>query len=253
MSRICYRALAVVLAALTLLGAWLLYKGDFWTLRTEEQKVHAIWEYASADPGDTHSLRAVLHPVILHDETFGSRRILTFTDSEIPGLLGNIQFRRGILGGWQPLEASYRAGPAIQSDRIRDTDIRVVYAAHCPPEIAHYKVQANLENNATLMAEGDVTSPDFFHVYETDRDYFPDIYLYDKDGNELSWQDYLACDDSVPSPGIGSAETDLVYWFCGILLLVGWVIVKFTWDAGAPEQNKSKETAVRSSPIKKFS
>ena len=237
-----YRALAVVLAALTLLGAWLLYKGDFRTLRTEEQKVHAIWEYASADARDSKR-GAVLHPVLLQDETFGDRRVITFTDSEIDSLLGNIQFRRGILGGWQPLQASYCAGPVIQSARVRDTDIRVVYAAHCPPEIAHYKVQANLENDATLMAEGDVTSPDFFHVYKTDRDYFPDIHLYGKDGNELPWQDYFACDDSVPSPGIGSAETDLVYWFCGILLLVGWVIVKFTWDAGAPEPPKNKETA----------
>ena len=225
-----YRALSVALACAALLGTWLLYKGDFWSLKTEEQKVHAIAEYASAHPEDTHSLRAVLHPVVLHDETFGSRLILTFTDSEIPGLLGNIQFRRGILGGWQPLEASYCAGPAIQSTRIRDTDLRVVYAAHCPPEIAHYKVQANPENDATLMAEGDVTSPDFFHIYETDRDYFPDLHLYGADGTELNSRDYQSIDNSVPSPGIGSAEINLVYVFCAVLLLLGWVMAKFFWD-----------------------
>ena len=230
-----YRALSVALACAALLGTWLLYKGDFWSLKTEEQKVHAIAEYASADPEDTHTLRAVLHPVVLHDKTFGSRRILTFTDSEIPGLLGSIQFRRGILGGWQPLSASYCAGPAIQSTRIQDTDIRVVYAAHCPPEIAHYKVQANLENDATLMAEGDVTAPDFFHVYETDRDYFPDIHLYDARGEELARQDYLAADDSVPSPGIGSAEINLVYILCAGLLALGWVTAKFFWTCDRPE------------------
>ena len=230
-----YRALSVALACAALLGTWLLYKGDFWSLKTEEQKVHAIAEYASADPEDTHTLRAVLHPVVLHDKTFGSRRILTFTDSEIPNLLGSIQFRRGILGGWQPLSASYCAGPAIQSTRIQDTDIRVVYAAHCPPEIAHYKVQANLENDATLMAEGDVTAPDFFHVYETDRDYFPDIHLYDARGEELAWQDYLAADDSVPSPGIGSAEINLVYILCAGLLALGWVTAKFFWTCDRPE------------------
>lgn len=230
-----YRALSVALACAALLGTWLLYKGDFWPLKTEEQKVHAIAEYASADPEDTHTLRAVLHPVVLHDKTFGSRRILTFTDSEIPNLLGSIQFRRGILGGWQPLKASYCAGPAIQSTRIQDTDIRVVYAAHCPPEIAHYKVQANLENDATLMAEGDVTAPDFFHVYETDRDYFPDIHLYDARGEELAWQDYLAADDSVPSPGIGSAEINLVYILCAGLLALSWVTAKFFWTCDRPE------------------
>lgn len=238
----CYRVLAVVLAALTLLGAWLLYKGDFWTLRTEEQKVHAIWEYASVDAKDW-SIGAVLHPVILQDETFGDRRVITFTDSEISGLLGDIQFRRGVLGGWQPLEAHYGAGPVMETTRVRDRDLVLVYAADCPPEIAHYKVQANLENDATLMAEGDVTEPSFLHVYETERDYFPDIHLYDKDGNELPWQEYLASDQSVPSPGIGSAETNLVYWFCGILLLVGWVVVKYAWDAGAPKPIENKETA----------
>ena len=230
-----YRALSVALACAALLGTWLLYKGDFWSLKTEEQKVHAIAEYASAAPEDTHTLRAVLHPVVLHDKTFGSRRILTFTDSEIPNLLGSTQFRRGILGGWQPLIASYCAGPAIQSTRIQDTDIRVVYAAHCPPEIAHYKVQANLENDATLMAEGDVTAPDFFHVYEPDRDYFPDIHLYDARGEELARQDYLAADDSVPSPGIGSAEINLVYILCAGLLALGWVTAKFFWTCDRPE------------------
>lgn len=237
-----YRILAGILAVLTLLGAWCLYRGDFQSLRTEEQKIQAIREYASADVTGS-SLGAVLHPVILGDATIGDRRIITFTDSEIDGLLGDIQFRRGFLGGWQALEAHYGAGPVIQTTRLRDRDIQVVYAADCPPEVAHYKVQANPENDATLMAEGDVTEPCFLHVYETDRNYFPDIHLYDKDGNELPWADYLASDQSVPSPGIGSAETNLVYWFCGVLLLVGWVIIKFAWDAGALKPPENKETA----------
>ena len=243
----CYRVLAVVLAALTLLGAWLLYKGDFWTLRTEEQKVHAIWEYASADARDSKR-GAVLHPVLLQDETFGDRRVITFTDSEIDGLLGNIQFRRGILGGWQPLEAHYGAGPVMETTRVRDRNIVLVYAANCPPEVTHYKVQANLKQEETLMAEGDVTEPRFLHIYKTDRNYFPSIHLYDKGGNELPRTDYLARDQSVPSPSIGSAETNLVYWFCGILLLVGWVIVKYCWEAGAPEK-KNAETACELHPI----
>lgn len=237
-----YRLFAAVLAVLTLLGTWLLYKGDFWTLRTEEQKIKAIRAYASDDETGSHSMRAVLHPVLLHDKTIQDRRILTFTDREINGLLGYVQFRRGVLGGWQPLSAFYTAGPALQSTALKDRDIRVVYAADCPPEIAHYKIQANLENDATLMAEGDVTGPNFFHIYETDRDYFPDIHLYDANGNELDSWDYLASDDSVPSPGIGSAEIDLVYVFCVLLLGIGWLIVKFFWDAGAPPKN-SKETA----------
>lgn len=237
-----YRLFAAVLAALTLLGAWLLYKGDFWTLRTETQKIKAICAYASDDETGSHSMRTVLHPVLLHDKTIQDRRILTFTDREINGLLGYVQFRRGVLGGWQPLSAFYTAGPVLQSTTLKDRDIRVVYAADCPPEIAHYKIQANLENDATLMAEGDVTRPNFFHIYETDRDYFPDIHLYDTDGNKLDSWDYLASDDSVPSPGIGSAEIDLVYVFCVLLLGIGWLIVKFFWDAGAPLKN-SKETA----------
>jgi len=222
------RILAVVLAALTLLGSWLLYRGDFGSLRTEAQKVEAIRSYASADVTGS-SLGAVLHPVLLHDEILGDRRILTFTDSEIDGLLGSIQFRRGILGGWQPLCAGYGAGPVIQTERIRDRDALVVFAANCPPEIAHYKVQANLNEPETLMAEGDVTAPSFIHVYETDRDFFPDIHLYDADGSELDFWAYQAQDDSVPSPGIGSAETNMVYVFCVLLLAFGWVTAKYFW------------------------
>ena len=80
-----------------------------------------------------------------------------------------------------------------------------------------------------------MTAPDFFHVYETDRDYFPDIHLYDARGEELAWQDYLAADDSVPSPGIGSAEINLVYILCAGLLALGWVTAKFFWTCDRPE------------------
>lgn len=232
--------IAIFLAALTLLGTWLLYKGDFWSLGTEEQKLAAIMEYASADPDDTHTLGAVLHPVLLHDETIGDRRVLTFTDSEIPRLRGHVQFRRGVLGGWQPLEASYAAGPVLSSFRLRDRDVRIVWAADCPPEIVHYKVQANLDEPETLMAEGDVDSPSFFHTYKTDRDYFPELHLYDADGKELDSFDYQAIDDNVPAPGIGSAETNLIYVFCVFLLGLGWVIVRYVWELNEPK----KETAL---------
>lgn len=230
------RIAAVAVAAGFLLAAWLLYRGDFWSLRTEAQVEAAIVAYASADPEDTGSLKAVLHPAVLHDEVVQGRRIVTFTDREIGGLLGHIQFRRGILGGWQPLSAAYGAGPVIKSLRVKDREALVVFAADCPPEIAHYKVQANLDNDATRMAEGDVTAPSFFHVYETDRDYFPEMHLYDRDGVELDAWAYQAVDQSVPAPGIGSAEVDLVYWFCAMVLGVGWLIVKYLWELPRPKE-----------------
>lgn len=234
------RIAAVILGAMFLLLTWFLYKGDFWTLHTDAQKVDAIVEYASADPEDTSSLSAVLHPEVVFDETIQGRRILIFTDSEIDGLLGEVQFRRGILGGWQPLSASYGAGPVIRSTSLKDLDIRVVYAADCPPEVARYKVAPVEDRPETVMAEGDVTGPSFFHIYETDRDFFPSIYLYDAQGNLLDSKDYLATDQSIPSPGIGSAETNLVYWFCALLLGVGYLIVKYLWDLGAHTAKKEE-------------
>ena len=234
------RIAAVLLGAMFLLLTWLLYKGDFWSLHTLQQKVDAIVEYASAEPEDTSSLRAVLHPEVVFDETIGDRRILVFTDTEIDGLVGQIQFRRGLLGGWQPLSASYHAGGVIRSTALKDRNIRVVYAVDCPPEVAHYMV-APVENQPeTVMAEGDVTASRFFHVYKTDRDFFPSIYLYDTQGNLLDSADYLATDQSIPSPSIGSAETDLVYWFCAVLLAVGYVIVKYLWDLGGPSAKKEE-------------
>ena len=178
------RAAAVGVALLFAALAYLVYRQDFIPLGTGEQRVRAIVDYASADPEDTDSLRAVLHPVVEFDETIRDRRILVFSDSEIEGLLGEIQFRRGVLGGWQPLSASYAVGPVIRSASVRDRDVRVVYAVDCPPEIAHYKVQADLRNPGSLMAEGDVTGPRFFHIHETDRDYFPARWLYDAQGEQ---------------------------------------------------------------------
>lgn len=223
------RAAAVGVALLFAALAYLVYRQDFIPLGTGEQRVRAIVDYASADPGDTDSLRAVLHPVVEFDETIRDRRILVFTDSEIEGLLGEVQFRRGVLGGWQPLSASYAVGPVIRSASVRDRDVRVVYAVDCPPEIAHYKVQADLRNPGSLMAEGDVTGPRFFHIHETDRDYFPALWLYDAQGEQLDAADYLAVDQDYPSPGIGSAEINAVYVFCFIVLGLGWLVVKYLW------------------------
>lgn len=234
------RIAAVVAGAIFLLLTWFLYKGDFWSLNTDAQKVDAIVEYASADPEDTSSLRAVLHPEVVFDETIQDRRILIFADTEIEGLVGEIQFRRGLLGGWQPLSASYHAGGVVRSTALKERNIRVVYAVDCPPEVAHYKVAPVEDRPETIMAEGDVTGPSFFHVYETDRDFFPALYLYDAQGALLDSADYLATDQSVPSPGIGSAETNLVYWFCALLLGVGYVIVKYLWDLGAPSSKKEE-------------
>lgn len=223
------RVAAVGVALLFAALAYLVYRQDFIPLGTGEQRVRAIVDYASADPGDTDSLRAVLHPVVEFDETIRDRRILVFSDSEIEGLLGEIQFRRGVLGGWQPLSASYAVGPVIRSASVRDRDVRVVYAVDCPPEIAHYKVQADLRNPGSLMAEGDVTGPRFFHIHETDRDYFPALWLYDAQGEQLDAADYLAVDQDYPAPGIGSAEINAVYVFCFIVLGLGWLVVKYLW------------------------
>lgn len=230
------RVAAVGVALLFAALAYLVYRQDFIPLGTGEQRVRAIVDYASADPGDTDSLRAVLHPVVEFDETIRDRRILVFSDSEIEGLLGEIQFRRGVLGGWQPLSASYAVGPVIRSASVRDRDVRVVYAVDCPPEIAHYKVQADLRNPGSLMAEGDVTGPRFFRIHETDRDYFPALWLYDAQGEQLDAADYLAVDQDYPSPGIGSAEINAVYVFCFIVLGLGWLVVKYLWDGGAEKK-----------------
>ena len=230
------RAAAVGVALLFAALAYLVYRQDFIPLGTGEQRVRAIVDYASADPGDTDSLRAILHPVVEFDETIRDRRILVFTDSEIEGLLGQIQFRQGVLGGWQPLSASYAGGPVIRSASVGDRDVRVVYAVDCPPEIAHYKVQADLRNPGSLLAEGDVTEPRFFRVHETDRDYFPALWLYDAQGEQLEKADYLATDQDYPSPGIGSAEINAVYVFCFIVLGLGWLVVKYLWDGGAEKK-----------------
>ena len=229
-----YRIAAVVTATVFLLSAYCLYRGDFLSLSTPEKQVEAIRGYCSADETGV-SLQAVLHPVVVHDRTIGNTRVLVFTDESIPRLLGSIQFRRGVLGGWQPLRASYAAGPVMETETLKTQEnIRIVYATDCPPEVASYRVQANPNEPDTLMAEGIVDSPAFFHVHETDRNYFPGLCLYDADGEELPGRDYLATDQSVPSPGIGSAETDLVYWVCGGWLVIGYVIVRYLWDGGRP-------------------
>ena len=242
MTKRAYRAAAVVTALVALAAAWLLYRGDFLSLSTPEKQVAAIRGYCSADETGV-SLQATLRPVVVHDQIIGSARVLVFTDEKIPGLLGNIQFRRGILGGWQAQCAEYSAGPVIQSDTVRtEPQYRIVYAADCPPEVARYTVQANPDLPETLMAEGTVAAPSFFHIHETGANFFPRLSLFAADGTELDPRDYLASDDSVPSPGIGSAEVNMVYWVCAGILGIGYVIARYFWEGGKPKTGQSEKT-----------
>lgn len=211
------RAAAAVTAGIFLLGTWLLYRQEFPALRTETEKAAVTADYVK--PSGI---------VILRDAAREGYRVMTFTDGT-GQLLGNIQFRRGILGGWQPVRASYTYGDAVGTDTVGDTDLLIVYANGCPAEAVHYKVQANPDNPGTLMAEGDVTEPCFLHIYETDRKFFPAIHLYDREGRELDWGEYQK---SSGSASVGSAEINLVYWLCALLLGVGWLAVKYLWDQG---------------------
>lgn len=224
-----YRIAAVLFAALTLFGAWRLYRGDFLSLSTPQRQAAAVAAYVKLD-----------QPVIVLDETIDDRRVLIFTDQQQDRFMGHVQFRRGLLGGWQPLAGGYNTGPVLRSFTLRDKDVRIVFAINCPPEIAHYKVQANLAYEETLMAQGDVTEPRFLHVHETDRDFFPSIYLFDAAGNPLDEGQYLSSDTSSSGPSIGSAEVNLVYVFCAIVLGIGWLIVKYLWDGGAPPKEKNE-------------
>lgn len=234
------RALALAVAAAALFGAWMLYRGDFLPIDTAAQQTAAIRSYCSADETGV-SLQAVLHPQVVFDKTIDGRRVLAFTDREIPGLLGHVEFRRGILGGWQALSAGYSAGPVLDTFALRDRNIRIVWAADCPPEIARYRVQANPDLPETLLAEGTAEAPAFFHIHETTRDFFPDLHLYTADGTKLNTADYQAIDQQVPSPGIGSAEINLVYWLCALILAAGLLPARALWRA-APSQPPAPET-----------
>jgi len=235
-----FRFIALLVAAVTLALSALIYRGDFRPLNTEQQKISAIFDYASADaPGD-QSLREYLHPIPLQDEIVGKHRILTFTDSEIDDLMGYIRFRRGLLGGWQPLSAAYSSGPVVKTATVPGTGIRFVYAANCPPEVARYEIYASSESETPLI-NADVDAPDFFHVHHVEESILPRLLLFDASGTPLSHQDYLVSNPSVRSPGIGSAEINLVYIACGIVLLLGFLITRHLWTLHI--ENKTKETA----------
>ncbi len=219
------RRIAAGAAALAfLIGAGVLYRMEFVSLRTEGRRQEAAETYTKLS-GLT----------VFGDETVRGRRVLAFADGR--GTLGCVQFRRGLLGGWQAVGAGYSTGDIMRADRLRDVDALAVYAAACPPEIARYKVQANLENEETLMAEGEAAASGFLHIHETDRDYFPRIFFYGAAGDEL---DGSAYQKSAGGTGIGTAEINMVYVLCAVLLGVGWLIVKYLWDGGKPRE---KETA----------
>ena len=219
------RAAAIALAVLTLAFAWFIYRQDIVFLDTEAKREQAILDYASATPDST--LRAYLHPVVEFDERVAGHRVLIFSDSEIEGLRGHITFRRGLFGGWQPLRAFYTAGQPILSVRFAEKDTVVIFGTDVPGEIKSYMMAPkNPPPEETVMARGEVTGEDFFHVYETDRDYFPAIYCFDAEGNEVPFHS----DQDIPSPSIGSAEISMVYIFMAITLAVGLLIARAVWQ-----------------------
>ena len=169
------------------------------------------------------------------DERVAGHRVLIFSDSEIEGLLGHVTFRRGLFGGWQPLRAFYTVGRPIESLRFIDQDTVVIFGVDVPEEIASYLMAPkNPPLEETVMARGEVTGENFFHVHETDRNYFPAIYYFDAEGNELQG---FHSDQYIPSPSIGSAEINMVYIFMAICLGVGFLIARAVW-MGPREEEK---------------
>ena len=231
------RAAAIALAVLTVAFAYFIYRQDVVFLGTEKQQVQAIFDYASAKSTgwEDTKIRTYLHPVVEFDEIVAGRRVLVFSDSEIEGLRGHITFRRGLFGGWQPLRAFYTVGRPILSVRFAEKGAVVVFGTDVPEEIASYLMAPkNPPLEETVMARGEVTGENFFHVYETDRNYFPAIWYFDAEGNEL--QGYHS-DQDIPSPSIGSAEINMVYIFMAICLGVGFLIARAVW-MGPREEEK---------------
>lgn len=160
---------------------------------------------------------------VVQRQRMGSKMVVTFRNTVVPGEFGAVLFERGWNGLWAPVAANGGTGAPVQRiDLNEESGVTAVYAVDCPEEATFWNfvdIPAPLGGTMTDTATARTIEGPAFIEFQED---FPNmrIALYDAQGKELPLE--LTMYDG-PTGGWGkeTVELELLNQIAGTILLIG--------------------------------
>lgn len=201
----------------------------------------------SVDVTNTVSLEAAIdeyfftedvNAKILNSQRVGNELIVFFNREGYSGHTGTATLERGILGKYRFLRAGLSDWPLYSYSFADASGFGKRYLQVCGlydlPGVASYAIYSAENPTLPPIYEGKAEKAPFMQVIplETEGQYggIQWMHYYDADGNELDFHQLL---EEVPepaegtTPGVGSAELGLIYFYLAIVALLGWVFVRY--------------------------
>lgn len=250
------RLIAAVLTALAALWCmWWLYDTEYHYPNTEAGRLAAVEDYIPS-PADSRLQKGVKAGTPLRVVAWAEREgqlFIAYAADNADNVHGILCLDRGWNGKYQPVNSSedpfpYTAGVMASHVWVKDTDewVFALVGDNCREiygvEVTYWLALEGSDQELKYEKVYPVTEPNFLWILEEDEVleslgvppeelagvYGPEVTaLLDQDGADVTEQ-YR--DDSVSqswSGGKGTAERFLLYWFMGIVAVVGVVMVRY--------------------------
>ena len=195
----------------------------------------------SVDVTDTGRLEAALEEYnrgvadadVVETAKIGRFLYVLYLNEDLQGHYGFAKLERGIFGRYRFHNSGNADWPLYngRSMKVAGQEYLLLYGIYDLPGVASYKA---VDYQGKLLYEGAAESAPFLRVVELEEkaSFFPgDLAVYyDENGNELDqWELLNALPEAVEAQtwSTGSAELFMVYVFMGIVLALGWLLVRY--------------------------
>lgn len=227
-----HKIIAVILFLATITIASVIYYSAYSIPGDDEEKIRqAVIDYVE-EPN--------LNLQLVEIKQAGDHMYATYKTDK-PSYTGIVSFERGINMRWWATQADYGISPPITM--FHEENQVVIYGIDCGPEIASYTYDTNSMNYAGMFDDpgepahfsNQVTNPNFIDVYETEKPYrfsFPDLVIYDKQGNDITWdlRDEIEDSEEMGSGFKATAETGIIIILTLIVFLAGSYLAIHFWQ-----------------------
>lgn len=219
------RIVGAVISAVAALGCAIgLYFMEFSVDVTDTGRLEAALEEYNRGVADADAAETV---------KIGKYLFVLYLNDDLPGHYGLAKLERGLFGRYRFHNSGNADWPLYngRSVKVAGQEYLLLYGIYDLPGVASYKA---VDYQGKLLYEGAAESAPFLRVVELEEkaSFFPgDLAVYyDENGHELDrWElvDALPQAAEAETWSTGSAELFMVYVFIGIVLALGWLLVRY--------------------------
>lgn len=245
--------IAIITAMAMVLSMWALYDEEFHYSNTEAGRLTALIDYIPDTSGSSRAM--VTDNAQLWEtahQTYGKHLFIFYGSENKENVHGILHLVRGVNGKYRPLEASispfpYTAGIYTEVLTARGLDrplimlageslhgiasFRAAYTVYLEgnpePLEASHTYTAMAVDFLWLLTPADLGKQLGFEEAELASLSVDHIQLLDENGNDITAQYRNYSVDTAWSGGKGTAETEMLYVFMGIVAFLGIVVIRY--------------------------